>query len=131
MLITIAAILTALAALFLFFSLLSAMRERRRDLALFRALGATRKTVMGLVISEALIISLLGGLLGLILGHGLTSVGVHFIKVETGVNFTGSYMSLADWLVLPGAAFLGFLAGLVPGIQAYRLGVLKNLSPIS
>jgi putative ABC transport system permease protein len=130
-LIAIAAILTALSALFLFFSLLSALRERRRDLALLRALGATRKTVMGLVISEALIISLLGGILGVILGHWLICIGAHFIKVETGVNFTGSYMSLADWLVLPGTVLLGFLAGLVPGIQAYRLGVLKNLSPIS
>ncbi len=130
-LIAIAAILTALSALFLFFSLLSALRERRRDLALFRALGATRKTVMGLVISEGLIISLLGGLLGLLLGHGLISVGAHFIKVETGVNFTGSYLSVADWLVVPGTALLSLMAGLLPGIQAYRLGVLKNLSPIS
>jgi hypothetical protein len=34
-------------------------------------------------------------------------------------------------LVLPGAALLGFFAGLVPAIQAYRLGVLQNLSPVS
>ncbi len=100
-------------------------------MALFRALGATRKTVMGLVISEALIISLLGGILGMMLGHGLISIGAHFIKVETGVNFTGSYLSVADWLVFPGTALLGLIAGLLPGIQAYRLGVLKNLSPIS
>jgi len=66
-LIAIAAILTVLSALFLFFSLLSALRERRRDLALFRALGATRRTVMGLVVFEALIISLLGGIFGLLL----------------------------------------------------------------
>jgi len=130
-LIAIAAILTVLSALFLFFSLLSALRERRRDLALFRALGATRRTVMGLVIFEALIISLLGGLLGLLIGHGLIGVGAHFIKVETGVAFSGSYLGSADWLVLPGAALVGLLAGLLPAIQAYRLGVLKNLSPIS
>ena len=130
-LIAIAAILTVLSALFFFFSLLSALRERRRDLALFRALGATRRTVMGLVIFEALIISLLGGILGLLLGHGLIGVGAHFVKVETGVAFTASYLSGADWLVLPGTAILGLLAGLLPGIQAYRLGVLKNLSPIS
>lgn len=130
-LLAIAVILTVLSALFLFFSLLSALRERRRDLALFRALGATRKTVMGLVIFEALIISLLGGLLGLALGHGLIGLGAHFIKVETGVGFTAHYLCLADWMVLPGAALLGLMAGLLPGIQAYRLGVLKNLSPIS
>ena len=130
-LIAIAAILTVLSALFLFFSLLSALRERRQDLALFRALGATRKTVMGLVIFEALIISLLGGILGLLLGHGLIGVGAQFVKVETGVSFTASYLSAIDWLVLPGTAILGLLAGLLPGIQAYRLGILKNLSPVS
>ena len=130
-LIAIAAILTVLSALFLFFSLLSALRERRRDLALFRALGATRKTVMGLVIFEALIISLLGGILGLFLGHGLIGVGAHFVKVETGVAFTAGYLSRTDWLVLPGAVLLGLLASLLPALQAYRLGVLKNLSPIS
>jgi len=129
-LIAIAIILTALSVLFLFFSLLSALREMRRDLALFRALGATRKTVMGLVVSEALIISLLGGILGLAFGHLLIEMGAHFIKVETGVGFTAGYVSMIDWLVIPGAALLGLLAGLVPGIQAYRLGVLKNLSPV-
>ena len=130
-LIAIAIILTALSVLFLFFSLLSALREMRRDLALFRALGATRKTVMGLVVSEAMIISLLGGVLGLAFGHVLIEMGAHFIKVETGVGFTAGYVSMIDWLVIPGAVLLGLLAGLVPGIQAYRLGVLKNLSPVS
>lgn len=130
-LIAIAVILTALSSLFLFFSLLSALREMRRDLALFRALGATRRTVMGLVISESLIISLLGGILGLIFGHWLIGIGAHFIKVETGVGFTAGYLSIIDWLVIPGAALLGLLGGLVPGIQAYRLGVLDNLAPVS
>jgi putative ABC transport system permease protein len=130
-LIAIAIILTALSALFLFISLLSALREMRRDLALFRALGATRKTVMGLVISEALIISVLGGILGLAFGHWLIAIGAHFIKVETGVDFTAGYLSMIDWVVIPGAILLGISAGLVPGVQAYRLGVLRNLSPVS
>ena len=86
---------------------------------------------MGLVIFEALIISLLGGIIGLALGHWLIGMGAHFIKVETGVNFTAGYLSMIDWVVVPGAALLGFLAGLVPGVQAYRLGVLQNLSPVS
>jgi len=130
-LIAIAVILTVLSALFLFFSLISALRERRTDLALFRALGATRKTVMGLVISEGLIISLLGGVLGLGLGHGIIQLGSHYIQVETGVNFTAAYLSAVDWIVLPGATALGLIAGLVPAIQAYRLGVLRNLSPVA
>lgn len=130
-LMAIAIILTVLSSLFLFFSLLQSLREMRRDLALFRALGATRQSVMGLIISEAMIISLLGGIFGLALGHWLISVGAHFIEVETGVGFSAGYLSLIDWIIVPGTALLGFLAGLVPGLQAYRLGVLQNLSPIS
>jgi putative ABC transport system permease protein len=130
-LMAIAIILTGLSTLFLFFSLLQSLREMRCDLALFRALGATRKTVMGLVVSEALVISLTGGIVGLALGHWLIGIGAHYIKVETGVGFSAFYLSFIDWMVIPGVAVLGFLAGMVPGIQAYRLGVLRNLYPLS
>lgn len=130
-LLAIAGTLTILAALFLFFSLISALNERRRDLALFRLLGASRRIIMGLLIAEGVFISLLGTLVGLGLGHGLISISAHLIKVKTGVNFSAFYLSQADWFVIPGGILLGLLASLVPGIRAYRLGVLKNLSPLS
>ena len=127
----IAVLLTVLSTMFLFVSLLSSLRERRRDLALLRSMGATRRIVMGLVISESVLIGIAGGLIGLLAGHALVGVGAYFIGAETGVVFTALYIPFADWLVLPGVILLGFLAGLAPGIQAYRLGVLSNLSPIS
>ncbi len=130
-LLAMAGIMTILSAFFLFFSLISALNERRRDLALLRILGASRKTVMGLLLAEGMLISFLGSILGLLLGHGLISVGANFIKVKTGVTFTATYLSLADWFVIPGGILLGLLASLVPGIQAYRLGALKNLSSFS
>lgn len=129
--IAIAVMLTLLSTLFLFFSLLQSLREMRRDLALFRVLGATRQCVMGLIISEALVISILGGVFGLAFGHWLVHIGSQFIRVETGVGFTAAFICLADWLVLPGTALLGLVAGLIPGIQAYRMGILKSLSPVS
>jgi putative ABC transport system permease protein len=130
-LMAIAAILTVLAGMFLFVSLLSALRERRRDLALLRCLGATRRTVFGLVVAEAVLISILGGLAGLAFGHLLVYIGALQIKAETGIRFAWTYLSAADWSLLPAAIILGFLAGLVPAAQAYRLGVLKNLEVIS
>lgn len=130
-LIAIAIMLTVLSSLFLFFSLLQSLREMRRDLALFRALGATRMSVMGLILSEALIVSISGGILGLVFGHWLIDIGSQFIKIETGVGFTATYVCLIDWLVIPGTALLGLVAGFIPGIQAYRLSVIQNLSPVS
>jgi len=130
-LVAIAAMVSCLGALFLFVALISALRERRRDIALMRMLGATRRTIFGLVLSESLVISLLGGVLGIVLGHVIVGVGAHFIKVETGVDLTAAHVSAADMLLLPCVAALGVLTGLVPAVQAYRLGVLKNLAPIS
>jgi len=130
-LLAIAALVTVLAALFLFVVLINALREQRRDIALMRSLGATRKTVFGLIISESLIISVLGGVLGLLLGHIIVAVGSHFIKVETGLMFSFTYISSVDILLLPGLIVLGIAAGMIPAVQAYRLSVLENIVPVS
>ena len=47
------------------------------------------------------------------------------------VQFAPFYIAQADLFVLPAVAVLGLLAGLVPSVQAYRLGVIKNLTPVS
>jgi putative ABC transport system permease protein len=127
----IALLVTALALLFLFVALVSALRERRRDLALLRCLGATRRTVFGLVLCESLFISTLGALLGLAVGHAIVALSSEYIRVETGLRFTSTYVSQADLYVLPAVLVLGAVAGLLPSVQAYRLGVLRNLTPIS
>jgi putative ABC transport system permease protein len=128
---SIGALVTLLAMLFLFVALVSALRERKRDLALLRCLGATRRTVFGLILSEAAFISVSGALSGLAMGHGIVAVGSYLIKVETGLRFSAMYISQADCWILPAALLLGLLAGLLPAVQAYRLGVLSNLAPAS
>lgn len=127
----IAVLVTALALLFLFVALVSALRERRRDLALLRCLGATRGIVFGLVLCEAVFIAVLGAVGGLVLGHGIVAVGSELIRVETGLRFAALYVSQADLYLLPMLFVLGVVAGLVPAVQAYRLGVLGNLAPVS
>ena len=120
-------LVSAMALLFLFVSLLTAMRERRRDLALLRCLGATRRTVFGLILAESALISLAGAILGLVAGHGIVALGSHLIKIETGLSLSASKISSADLWTLPALLLLGLLAGLVPAIQAYRNGALEGL----
>jgi putative ABC transport system permease protein len=130
-LLAIAGMVTALSSLFLFVSLLTALNERRRSLALMRSLGATRRTVCGLICVESLVITLCGGVLGLLLGHALVAVGAGVIKAETGIAMNWNHWSLVDHYALPGLLFLALVVSLVPARQAYRLGVLENLAPTS
>ena len=127
----IALLVTILAVLFLFVALIAALRERRRDIALMRSLGATRWTVFGLVMSESLLITLAGGAVGLCLGHGIVSIGSFYIRAETGLRFTPLYLCQADIYLIPALILLGIATGLIPAIQAYRLSILKNLTPLS
>jgi putative ABC transport system permease protein len=125
----VAALVAVLGAAFLTLALLATLRERRRDLALLRALGAGRRTVGGLVLLQALVISIAGTLLGLVLAHGLLWYGCAVLTQETGLVFTPWCWSTTHTLVLALAPLLGLGAGLVPAIQAYRLPLLSTLSP--
>jgi putative ABC transport system permease protein len=121
----------AMAVLFLFVSMYWALRERRRNIALMRALGATRGTVFALTLAEASAIALVGSVCGVLAAHAMLSVGVELIRAETGVMLSALHISLADMLAVPAAVLLGILTGLIPAVQAYRLGVLRNLQPVS
>jgi putative ABC transport system permease protein len=54
--------------------------ERRHDLGMLRALGATRRTIMGLMLIEALIQGVAGSAIGLVAGYGLAWLGVAVIS---------------------------------------------------
>jgi putative ABC transport system permease protein len=127
----IAVLVTVLGTMCLLVALVSALRERKRDIALMRSIGATKQTVFGLVLCESLVISLFGGLLGLLMGHGIVWIGSQYIKAETGLRFSWLHVSLADVSLLPALVVVGILAGLFPAVQAYRIGVLRNLRPVS
>lgn len=127
----IAVLVVGLASLFLFVALLNALRERRRDYALLRCLGASRSWVFGLVLGEAALIATLGGGAGLLLGQGLMTVGADLIHRETGVLLDGGPSAVLFLGVWVAVALLGALTGLLPAIRAYRMSVVEDLRPFS
>jgi putative ABC transport system permease protein len=124
------ALVVGLSVAFLFVVLVTALREQRRELAMLRMLGAGRRTVFGLILSEAVALSLAGTVLGVLVGHALVSVGSFYVAQETGLKFSAEYLSAADLWVLPGMLLLGAVAGLFPAAQAYRLSILQNLRSV-
>lgn len=108
--------------------------ERRRDIGMLRALGATRRTILGIILAEGLIQGLLGSGLGLFLGYWL-AVGVMraaqgpmsaFINLQLGWPVVSPELILVSILAGVGVTVL---AGLIPAYYASRVTPLEALRP--
>ncbi|MEM9366603.1 MAG: ABC transporter permease [Planctomycetota bacterium] len=106
----------------------NSMNDRRRDIAVMRALGARRGTVTSIILLESLIIATVGGLIGWAIAHAGLVVAGGFIEERTGVQVGFFSTSQYEWLLLPFVVGLSLLAGFLPAYSAYRTDVSQNLS---
>ena len=97
--------------------------ERTREIGLLRAVGMTRKQVKRMVRDEAVIISIFGSFLGLVIGllFGAALVSA----IGEGVTFTIPFGQLALFVILAGVA--GLLAGMWPARRAAHHNVLDAI----
>ncbi len=112
-------------------SLHNTIHERRREFAIFRALGARRATVFSIILAESSAIAAIGAAGGLGLYFGLMAVARAIIQRETGVvlDLWQPHAALA-WTPIA-TILLGATAGLIPAIKAYRTDVATHLAPHS
>lgn len=108
-------------------ALYNTMGARRREFAVLRALGARRRTLLGLVTAESALIALLGGLLGLALSAITIGLGADLLQGRTGVSIAVT-PDVGDLLLLAAVTAAGALAGLVPAAAAYRTEAARILS---
>jgi putative ABC transport system permease protein len=126
-LLLIALMVTIVAAASIMTTIYNSVSARRREIAILRALGATKRRILGLICFEAAMVGLLGGLLGFFVGHLLGAAGSIYMSqlVGEGINWTG--VGSEEWFYLAVVVVLAAIAGLVPGMKAYRTPVATNL----
>jgi putative ABC transport system permease protein len=95
--------------------------ERRSEIGLRRALGATRRHVAVQFLLEALILAAVGGIGGVLLGAGVTAA---YARIR---GWGLLIPSLAVWGGLAAALFIGTIAGLYPALRAARLSPTEAL----
>ena len=109
-----------------------AVRERQQEIAVLKTLGYTSGLVMLLVLGEALLIGLMGGLLGVVISVAilrlLPRVPVLGDIVANFPNFGLSVQTLAIGIGF--ALLLGLAAGLFPALMAYRAKIVDALRQV-
>ena len=111
----------------IFVSIYNSMSERRREIAILRALGARRSTVLSIIVAEAVLLCLLGWLVGIALGHGLVFAAAPWVESRSDVLIDPWHIEKWEFLLLPLILGLGLIVGLLPGLSAYRVDVARGL----
>ncbi len=114
-------VVMVVAALGVVMALLISVLQRRRELGLLRAIGATRAQVLRCVVAEASLMGLVGTLIGLVVGIPLEWYGLRvLIMEETGYSFPVYVPWTAALLIAAASLLTARLAGLGPALYAVR-----------
>ncbi|WP_091939372.1 ABC transporter permease [Propionivibrio dicarboxylicus] len=99
-----------------------AVSERTSEIGLLVALGAPRRTILGLFLGEAVALSALGGAVGLALGIGLAQL-IHLLVPALPVHTPPAFVLMAELVAIT----IGLLAGVLPARRAARLDPVDAL----
>ncbi|MDB5389189.1 MAG: hypothetical protein JWM11_4835 [Planctomycetaceae bacterium] len=111
----------------IFVSIYNSMADRRREIAVMRALGAQRSTVFWIIFCESVLLCAGGGLFGMLLGHGLVVFAAPLLEAKTGLLINPWAFEQWELVLLPAMIGLASLIGIIPGMTAYRTDVAKAL----
>jgi putative ABC transport system permease protein len=102
--------------------MLVSVTERTREIGLRKAVGAKRRDILGQFLTEAIVMSLLGGFLGILLGYaGATAVHIAVPELDTSVT-AGSIL-----LAVGFSAVVGLFFGIYPATRAAALHPIDAL----
>ena len=108
---------------------MASLNERRRELAVLRAVGASLRHVLALLALEGAMVTVLGVLIGIVLAALGIALLSPWLQAHFGLALTLSEPTLNEWALVSGLLAAGWLASLMPGVRAYRLSLADGLSP--
>ena len=108
---------------------LAGLNERRRELAVLRAVGAGPRHVLVLLAAEGALVTLAGALLGVLAAALAVVAAGPWVQRQFGIALQAQMPTPEQWALFVAVLLAGMLASLVPGWRAYRLSLADGLSP--
>jgi len=122
-----AILIMLIAAISVFVNLYNSLKERSYDLAIMRTLGASKTKLFMIVILEGLVLTVLGTIVGIALGHmAIQLIGNY--QDSNQARLTGLIFIPSEAYLLIAGLAIGIFASIIPALQAYRSNISKILA---
>lgn len=108
---------------------LASLQQRRRELAVLRAVGAQPRQLIGLLLIEGAWVTLAGVLLGVLLAQTVLWAAAPAVQAWLGVQLHSGWPLPQQWAVALAVLVAGVLASLWPAWRAYRFSLADGLTP--
>ena len=109
-------------------SIMASLRERRREMAVLRAIGAGPRHIVLLLLSEAGLLAALGALLGIGFTYLAMAIASPIIETNFGLLLEIGWPGKTDMLVLSSVTGFSVLLGIIPAWQALQNSLADGLS---
>ncbi|HHF2966194.1 TPA: ABC transporter permease [Vibrio alginolyticus] len=109
-------------------SLLTSLQERRREMAILRAMGARPRHVFSLLISEASLLTAAGIITGVTGLYAILAIAQPIIQQHYGIHLTLSILSNYEWMLLGFVQCAGIVIGFIPALRAYRQSLSDGMT---
>ncbi|HHF0550488.1 ABC transporter permease [Vibrio diabolicus] len=109
-------------------SLLTSLQERRREMAILRAMGARPRHVFSLLISEASLLTAAGIVTGVAGLYAILAIVQPIIQQHYGIHLTLSLLSPYEWMLLGFVQCAGIVIGFIPAFRAYRQSLSDGMT---
>ena len=110
-------------------ALYSSLEARRREMAIFRAIGAGPRTIVALLVLESAMLTLVGCAIGVAIVYAGLVLGQQPIEQRFGLHLAIRPLGSTEWKYLAVVLVSGVIIGFVPAIKAYRTSLVDGLSP--
>lgn len=121
-------LVVATALLGMLATILAMLNERRREMAILRAVGARPRHIFGLLVAEAFLMGTTGALVGSGLAYGVMLATTPWIGSTFGLYLPIGLPSPLEYAIVLGVMVAAGLAGLVPAFKAYRNSLADGIA---
>ncbi|PIB26799.1 peptide ABC transporter permease [Amylibacter kogurei] len=126
-LIAVSAMVVVTALIGMMATIFSSLNERRREMAIYRAMGARPRVIVGLLVIEASLMAALGAALGLALLYLGLWVAQPMIDSAFGLWIAIDAPTMRELWVLIGVVIAGAIVSVIPAIRAYRMSLADGM----